>query len=158
MAIKTGKNLICPECGKEFYRKKCRIKNAKMNFCSMKCSYSYRKKQDNYNVCGENHGNWKGGEKITSEGYIEIYQPHHPRALKQSGQSAYVKEHVLVAEKCIGRFLNDGETIHHINFDKTDNRPENLYLFYTGGEHTAYHHALNRGEEMPLTSNLNKNI
>jgi hypothetical protein len=151
---RTGVISQCPECGKEIYRKPYRVKKNKNNFCSMICSYAYRKKQKSYNVCGEDHGNWKGGKKLTDEGYFEIYQPHHPRASKQSGQSAYVREHILVAEKQLGRFLREGETVHHINFDKTNNAPENLYLFLTAGEHTAYHHALNRGEAQELISNI----
>ena len=60
----------------------------------------------------------------------------------------------FVAEKALGRFLNTSEVIHHINGIKNDNRPENLYLFATTGEHTAYHHTI---DKTPITeSNLPK--
>jgi hypothetical protein len=45
--------------------------------------------------------------------------------------------------------------IHHINENKEDNSPENLYLFKSSGEHTKYHYALKKGAVPAITqSNL----
>ena len=51
--------------------------------------------------------------------------PEHPFATK----SGYIREHRLVMEKKIGRFLQPNEVVHHINGNRQDNRVENLQLF-----------------------------
>lgn len=46
-----------------------------------------------------------------------------------------VGEHVLVAENMLGRRLIKGETVHHKNGARNDNRPENLEVW--GSSHPA---------------------
>jgi hypothetical protein len=47
--------------------------------------------------------------------------------------------HRWAAEKKIGRKLNNGEVVHHKNRIKTDNSPDNLYVFGTQKEHDKIH-------------------
>ena len=49
----------------------------------------------------------------------------HPRA----GSNGYVFEHDLVMKELVGRHLVAGETVHHLNGVRDDNRPENLELW-----------------------------
>jgi len=56
----------------------------------------------------------------------------------------WTKEHQLVSEWVAGRELTEDECVHHINFVKTDNRPENLRIM-TKSDHSSYHAALNNG-------------
>lgn len=60
----------------------------------------------------------------TQSGYILIKLKEHPYA----DGKGYVREHRLVMEKHIGRYLTENEEVHHINGIKDDNRIENLKL------------------------------
>jgi len=50
-------------------------------------------------------------------------------------------QHIEVAERTLGRALTKDEVVHHVNLDKTDNRPENLYVT-SRSEHKKTHHDL----------------
>ena len=76
-----------------------------------------------YKRSGENHYNWKGGKHKDKSGYILIYLPGHPYARK-----GCVREHRLVAENALGRYLKPSEIVHHVNGIKGDNRNKNLII------------------------------
>lgn len=65
-------------------------------------------------------------EKIVQDGYVFIWMPEHPRANKRSGR---IREHIVVMEKILGRYLLPDEEVHHKNAIRGDNRPENLELW-----------------------------
>ena len=52
----------------------------------------------------------------------------------------FIREHVLVAEQKLGRRLNDGETVHHIDGNKKNNNPNNLIVFASNSDHISCHH------------------
>lgn len=97
--------------------------------------------------------NWKGGRFICSTGYILVHKKDHPYKDKKG----YVSEHRLVAEEILGRMLEKKEVIHHIDFDKKNNKPENLCLFENQKEHMKFHTKLAQfGETNPLKRELEK--
>lgn len=77
-------------------------------------------------ICGEKHKAWKGGRLVDRWGYVHIHCPKHPRAYRGR---PYIKEHRLVMEKHLGRYLYKHENIHHKNGIRDDNRLENLELW-----------------------------
>lgn len=77
---------------------------------------------------GPEHPGWKGGRVVAPDGYAKVYAPDHPRA----NLGRYVKEHHLVMEGLLGRYLLPGESVHHRNGVRDDNWPENLELWVTG--------------------------
>lgn len=101
-----------------------------MNICKCGCGKTVVKKWSiGHNRKGVPPTNKIGFTNIVG-GYVGIYTPNHPRANK----SGYVREHHLVVEKNIGRYLKHDEVVHHINHNRSDNRLKNLQLM-TKKEH-----------------------
>ena len=81
--------------------------------------------------CGKDHPQWTGGRIHDKDGYVLVHLPSHPF----SNRGGYVREHRLVMESMIGRYLHPQERVHHKNKVHSDNRPENLELFQNNQEH-----------------------
>jgi hypothetical protein len=70
------------------------------------------------------------GRWVDPKGYVFIRcpDPDHPNAKSKPG---WIAEHVWVMSQVLGRPLRRGESVHHLNNIKHDNRPENLALWHT---------------------------
>lgn len=67
---------------------------------------------------------------MNAAGYVMVWEPDHP-----ASYSGWLLEHRLVAEKTLGRRLDRADEVHHINRNKSDNRPENLVVL-SGPDHS----------------------
>lgn len=74
--------------------------------------------------------------KINGSGYILIASPNHPLKDKQG----YVREHRLIMEQVVGRYLRPEEDVHHLDHNKQNNDPTNLELFASRSEHLKKYH------------------
>lgn len=91
---------------------------------------------------GKEHSQWKGGRGIKS-GYWCVYNPKHPRSMN----NGRVWEHIILLEKALGRKISKGQPIHHIDFDRKNNKLKNLYLC----ENHSVHQKIHRSADECLT-------
>lgn len=148
-------NCTCPVCGKQFHLKPCKLNHDKSHCCSRKCSAVARREwmsgegNHQYGLRGDKNASWKSDEKVTRYGYIAKRCLEHPFR----GKDDFVLEHRLVAEEYLltdensvvvngKRYLSPEYEVHHKNFDRKDNRPENLQVL-TRSEHQRLHIKLN---------------
>jgi len=114
----SSRHLRCPSCRRQ----------ASHEVCA--CGAPKQRESSTCRGCqatsGELNGNWRGGRTMHKAGYVMRRVPGHPRS---SARTPYVFEHILVMEDILGRNLLEGETVHHINGVKDDNRPDNLELW-----------------------------
>lgn len=120
---------ICDNCKKEFDTYKCYDKRKRKNrFCSKRCESEFK----NFHNSNEE---WAGGTVSKTTGY---------KYVRVDGKQ--IEEHRLVMTKHLGRELESGEVVHHINGNKLDNRIENLQLLSR-----AEHQKLHASQDRPST-------
>lgn len=125
----TQPTMICLTCKKAFEVWPYELATRK--YCSVVC------KGMGWDTNEANNPRWRGGKTLDSHGYILVKAPKdHPYKTK----AGYIREHRLVMEKSIGRYLFPTEDVHHLNGDKTDNRIENLGLFSNRTQHLRHEH------------------
>lgn len=134
-------NCTCPICKTRFHRKQYAINKTKNLCCSKECSIELRKitcsgeNNHQYGLKGRLNASWKSDIRITKFGYITERHLDHPFATKEG----FVLQHRIIAEKYLlndensvsingKRYLKEDYVVHHIDFDRQNNRVENLMV------------------------------
>lgn len=88
---------------------------------------------------------WHGGKTRggTKGKYVHIYMPDHPRA-----HHGHVAEHILIAERVLGKPLPLLAVVHHSNRDESDNKNANLVICENQAYHRFLHGRMQRKERM----------
>lgn len=145
--------ITCKWCGKAFLEHACHADRRK--YCSNECRYADPDYSVglSYRTTRERNPAWSGGTTKHSDGYVYECCADHPFTA-----FGYVLQHRLVVERhlretfpdspCLikvkGRLcLDPSLSVHHVNFDKTDNRIENLQVM-SAGDHQKLHNAIRR--------------
>lgn len=148
---KTPKETICPICGKAFHIKKSRRDKSKTHCCSKQCKRELDKIKmsgngnHQYGLKGNLNASWKSDEKISVYGYKMIRRLDHP--LKNSDDFVFehrlvVEANMLIPENSITingkRYLSPDWDVHHIDFNRLNNNPANLFPL-PNGLHMSFH-------------------
>jgi len=88
-------------------------------------------------------------------GYRAIYEPTHPKCMKNTNWDGWIYEHISVATKMLKRDLRDDEVIHHLDGDRLNNHPKNLIVL-EGSQHCKLHAWLSAGAHYKETLNENR--
>ncbi len=107
-------NKICKMCAENYLGKKWQ------NYCCIKCRTKYRYRREN-NLSIDYISKIKnapGKGCLRKDGYVS-----------KSIKGKRKLEHTLIMQDFLGRELIKGESVHHINGVKSDNRIENLELW-----------------------------
>lgn len=86
---------------------------------------------------GQHNPSFRHGRKIDRDGYVLVSAPpDHPFARKRKGREyGIIYEHRIVLEKHLGRYLDPGEVVDHIDGLRLHNCPSNLRLFGSNADH-----------------------
>lgn len=122
-----GRRHMCRTCCAEKFQELKQKRGKQCDGCGVLVS-PYRSRCQKCKQRGERSFRWRGGRSIDRKGYVVLsgYQDH-PNA--RVGGS--IPEHVLVMSQHLGRPLLPGETVHHKNGVRDDNRVQNLELWST---------------------------
>ena len=92
---------------------------------------------------------YKDKKRIIKNGYVVIEDDSHHKRFDTGTGMIGVYEHVLIAEQeVLGRRVKEGEVIHHLDGNRSNNSPENLAPMYNT-THAKLHKWLDKHTIIP---------
>lgn len=161
--------IACKTCGTMFEVTPAWERNGRRRYCSTACrskahrpdrtgkvhTPAARKKMADAatgKFLRENSSQWKGGKHLKN-GYtfvmIDVLPPDSQAMARLMTKGKYIAEHRIVAAMIEGRPLQTDEVVHHVNGEKSDNRPENL-IVTRRADHSMEHREIERRFRMLL--------
>lgn len=147
--------ISCDWCGKEFVRDSASLKGKKHHFCCRRClaDFSSKSKNPEGYVGLKDYTSMKlhmaelnqqmNPTRMTEETRRKLHEAHVDSGENKSYRKYYGRhEHRIVAEKMLGRPLQSGEVVHHIDGNKRNNTETNLRIFGSQAEHARFHKEL----------------
>jgi hypothetical protein len=136
--LKKGEERACINCGTAFFLSPSSVKKRHPeSCCSTECRFAYYKEGRS--------AEWEGGH------YLSEQAGHAFTLLVRPGYvGKYIQDHRLVAGQSLGRPVERGEVVVFINRNKSDLRPENLFLCGSMSEY-----AKRRSGSLPWPSKSN---
>lgn len=145
--------VLCDWCGKALYRYPCQL--GKHAFCSSSCRSKFLSKKTNptgyiRHKHLEEYNKLHNKERMTIEVREKLRWKRFGKGANKSYPKLYGRHvHRMLAERMLGRKLEPGEVVHHIDGDRTNYSFENLYVCRNQQEHIEIHrkqHDLERGD------------
>lgn len=118
----------CDECGKEITMPLSRFKRSVNHFCCKPCHMRFMNRVLNPHRMDTMEARAKSRNAQLNRGEGKTYQKYFGR-----------HTHRVVAEQMLGRPLEKGEIVHHIDGNKRNNDPSNLMVFKNQSEHARWH-------------------
>jgi hypothetical protein len=137
--------LVCDDCGEERRVRRTKMLLDRQDHPCRACS-NKRNGIKKRGVSAWNSGKRYSIREVGKTSYVDTFGYRQVWCGRGEGslgrKDGYRPEHHLVMYESIGRFLEKGEVVHHINGNKLDNRIENLHLFSSVSKHRQAHNSL----------------
>lgn len=149
--------VVCPICNKVFERYQCQLKGKQVCCCSVECkNEAVKRKLITWDTTKASiHLSELNRKRNPTSMTPEVRAKLRAARLGRGEGKSYSKlfgrhEHVVVAERILGRKLEPGEIVHHIDRNKRNNDPSNLVVM-TQSQH-AHLHAVCRNQKEVMSS------